>query len=266
MSNTRESFVVFRNWVQAIDELPEEFQLSTYKALAQYGLTQQIPEHASPVTKALLVSFSVGLENSIARYNASVENGKKGGNPNFKKGQPNPYIHSKNKEQKTPNSSQIETSIEQSDQITQDNLAQPKHNLNDNYYDNNNDNIYENDNDIASEKNVFNNYQEECERVRERNDEQRAHFVRYFTGFFDWTFTEPWVSLGYEVVDTMIEALEQAEAFGLKFKNATYTKKQLDEIIHSLNSVQFRKIVSQLHFNKEIKNRPYYILGCFFAI
>lgn len=81
MGIIRDSFVMFKNWTESIEALPEEYQLECYKAVAKYGLTGVIPDGISPVAKAILISFSAGMENNIARYNASVENGKKGGRP-----------------------------------------------------------------------------------------------------------------------------------------------------------------------------------------
>ena len=37
----RESFVIYKNWAEAINLLPEEFQIETYKALVEYGLSFQ---------------------------------------------------------------------------------------------------------------------------------------------------------------------------------------------------------------------------------
>lgn len=81
MGIIRDSFIIFKNWSDAINALPEEYQLEAYKSLVYYGTTGDMPNDISPVTKAILISFSVGMENSICRYNASVENGKKGGRP-----------------------------------------------------------------------------------------------------------------------------------------------------------------------------------------
>ena len=131
----RDSFVIFKNWAEAIETMPEEYQLETYKALVRYGVNGVIPEDISPFAKAMLVSFSRDMENNIAKYKASVENGKKGGNPNFKKGQSNPYYA-----QKTDNQS----ITEDNPKITEDNLDEPSDNL---YV-----NVYVNDNDILKKE------------------------------------------------------------------------------------------------------------------
>lgn len=136
MGIIRESFVIFKNWAEAINALPEENQLETYKALIEYGLHGQIPQDISPVSKAMLISFSVGMENSICRYSASVENGKLGGRP------------PKDKNQNKPNEN-----LEEPNQ-TQENLKEPTRNLNVNVNDNVNvnvnDNIYNNTNNKLS--------------------------------------------------------------------------------------------------------------------
>ena len=107
----RKSFVMFKNWADAINALPEDYQLEAYKALMQYGITGIIPQDISAISNAILIGFSGAMDSAINRYNANVENGKKGGRP-------------KNLEK--PNK-------------TQQNPQKPNHNLNDNVNDNVND-------------------------------------------------------------------------------------------------------------------------------
>ena len=111
MGIIRESFIIFKNWTDAINALPEDYQLETYKALVHYGMEGKIPEGLSAVANAMLISFSVGMENRVGRYLASVENGKKGGRP-----------------KKTEN---LEKPSE-----TKENLVEPNQNLNVNVNDN----------------------------------------------------------------------------------------------------------------------------------
>ena len=77
----RESFVIYKNWAEAINLLPEEFQIETYKALVEYGLSGKIPDNVSAICNAMLVSFSKDMERNIERYNLAVQNGQKGGAP-----------------------------------------------------------------------------------------------------------------------------------------------------------------------------------------
>ena len=80
----RQNFVFFKNWVETINTLPEEYQLETYKSLCEYGLSGVMPSEVSAVVKAILQSFSVAMDNAISRHKVLIENAKKGGNPNFK--------------------------------------------------------------------------------------------------------------------------------------------------------------------------------------
>lgn len=139
MGIIRDSFIIFKNWADAINALPEEYQLEAYKSLVAYGTSGQMPDDISQVTKALLISFSVGMENSICRYNASVNNGKLGGRPPKKK-------------------EELETQGNlEKPSITQDNLDEPTHNLNVNV----NDNV--NKNNIVVVDNLSTNITHACE-------------------------------------------------------------------------------------------------------
>lgn len=125
MGIVRESFVMFKNWADAIDCLPVKYQLECFKAVTKYGLTGLIPDNLSPVVKALILSFSVGMENNIARYRASVANGRLGGRP--------PKNQEKTKETQ-PEKDVKKITQENLDKPsrTQENLEEPNHNLNDN--------------------------------------------------------------------------------------------------------------------------------------
>lgn len=143
MGLIRDSFIIFKNWTDAINTLPEEYQLEAYKSLVAYGTTGQIPDDISQITKALLISFSVGMENSICRYNASVNNGKLGGRP------------PKNKEElKTqenlakPNKTQLNLNKPSN---SKENPNEPNHNLNVNVNVNDNVNL---EKKINKEKNT----------------------------------------------------------------------------------------------------------------
>lgn len=135
MGLIRDSFVIFKNWADAINALPDEYQLETYKALVQYGISGEMPQGLSPVASAMLISFSVGMENSICRYSASVENGKLGGRP------------PKNKNLEEPNKTQQNLDKPRQTQVNQ---QEPTNNLNVN--DNVNENVNVNDN-ILKRKN-----------------------------------------------------------------------------------------------------------------
>lgn len=243
MGIVRDSFVIFKNWTDAINVLPEEYQLETYKAVVSYGITGKIPQNLSPITNALLISFSKGMENSILRYNASVQNGKKGGAP----------IGNKNAKKKTKNEDILKE-------------KQPKNNLEQPKTSKNNLNVNVNDNVNIKLVNKFKNeYQEMCGRVRERTMKEREIYLKFYEEYFHELITDPWKSLGYEIVDTMIEASEQARDDGIKFDHRVIRTSELAQVFVKVDTDKFRSIVTQLKWNEEIKNRPYYILGCIFT-
>lgn len=255
MGLIRDSFVIFKNWTEAIEALPEEYQLECYKAVAKYGLTGEIPEGISSVSKAMLISFSVGMENSIGRYNASVENGKKGGRP------PKEKVTETQENLTEPNKTQ--QNLEKPNE-TQENLTEPTHNLNVNV------NVNDNVNDIKlvnkiKKINCFEEYNitHACERVPQKSQEEREPYLHYYREFFDYCFSDEWRNVALEIIDTIIEAMEQAkDEQGLKFNGKTYNNNSFASMVSKIDCDHFRSIVTQLKFNSEIKHRPTYILGC----
>ena len=83
----RDSFLVFRNQVDSIRHLPTEQQAEAYNALADYNMVGELPQGLSPAVRALMQSFKLSVEKSIANHIASVENGRKGGIANSKRGE-----------------------------------------------------------------------------------------------------------------------------------------------------------------------------------
>lgn len=74
-------FIFYKSFYDSINALDESMQLEVYKALAEYGLTGEMRDDLSPITKALLTAMIPTIDNANKRYVASVENGKKGGRP-----------------------------------------------------------------------------------------------------------------------------------------------------------------------------------------
>ena len=122
-----DSFVMHKSYIEAARKLPKDKQLDFYNWLIDFALDDIEPDFSTETPEmqfALDLVFGQIKESvtaSIKRYKSSVENGRKGGNPNFKKGHPNPYY--KKKDFSTVNS----------DNITQDNLNK-NDNVNDNSY------------------------------------------------------------------------------------------------------------------------------------
>lgn len=264
MGIIRESFIILKNWGEAINTLPEEYQLETYKALVEYGTTGKMPDNVSAICKAMLISFSKDMERNIEKYSIAVQNGQKGGAP---KGNQNAKKKEKNEEKNKDNTEQSKT--------TENNQKQPTYNQNqaetskNKLYVNVNDNVNVNVNDISQsnkeENNVFSSsYTHTCEgeRVSYKTKEEREEYLVLFKDVFD-TLTGSFKDAGLEIIDTLLEAREIACTFeGLKFNHKSIGKISFDEMVKHLEPEKFREIAGQLALNAEIKNRPYYILGC----
>lgn len=121
----RDSFIFYKSWLNVIKDLPSDVQLEIYQATTEYALNGNLTE-LKPMAR---VAFSFmkqdidkARENYEKKVNQNKQNGKKGGNPNFKKGKANPYYKDNSK-------------------ITEDNPTLPKiteDNPNDNVISNNN--------------------------------------------------------------------------------------------------------------------------------
>ncbi len=76
----RESFVFFKSFFEAIEEIPAKYQPDIYAAVCRYSLYGEIPE-LTGVAKALFILMKANLDASEKKYIAAIENGKKGGRP-----------------------------------------------------------------------------------------------------------------------------------------------------------------------------------------
>ena len=129
----RESFVFFKSFWEAIQEIPDDKdKLDCLTMIMQYGLYGDENSDIKGLPKAVFSIAKPVIDSIAKRYNASVENGKKGGRPKENK-EPNKNLKKPNKNPK------VNAGL---------NLKKPNHNLNDN--DNVNDNV--NDNEKKKEK------------------------------------------------------------------------------------------------------------------
>lgn len=247
----RNSFIFYSSYYDAISELPEDEQGLIYKAIIDYAIAKKEPHNLTPACRMCFKLIKPTIDAALSRYDASVENGKKGGAP---KGNSNAQKQPKNN---------LETTQEQPRNNLETSEIQAKNNLD---IDIDMDVDKDLDKDIDFElvnKNKFNiEFQETCARVRERTQKEREPYLKFYSDYFYEWLIDPWKSIGYEVVDTMIEAHEQATVFGLKFDHKIITGKEFVKIISNVDVEQFRSIATQIRFNEDIKNRPYYILGC----
>ena len=146
----RDSFVFYRSFAEVISMIPDaEDQIALLNALIEYGLNGTEPDLQYPLS-AMFKQMTSSIAGAQRRYQANVENGKKGGNPNFKKGKSNPYYSSKKITQDNPKITQ------HNPDITQDNREITPDNLNDNDNVNDNEKIYKDFSQLSLRKNLNN--------------------------------------------------------------------------------------------------------------
>ena len=118
----RDSIVFYRSYYEVIKELPDEQKLKVYEAIFEYGLNDNEVE-LDGLIRAIFNLTKPNIDSANARYEASVENGKKGGRPK-----------KENLEKPSHNLDKTQT--------------KPRQNLNDNV--NDNDNVNVNDNVVVA--------------------------------------------------------------------------------------------------------------------
>lgn len=96
----KDSFVFYRSFYESIKNLDKDTQLEIYSAICEYSLNDEIGE-LSPVATAIFTLMKPNIDSATKRYNASVENGKKGGRP--KKEKPNGNLKKPSKNLEKPN-------------------------------------------------------------------------------------------------------------------------------------------------------------------
>ncbi len=146
----RNSFVFFASYYDAIKNLPEDEQGQFYKTLVEYIIVGKQPKKLSQTAKACFLLVKPFLDNSAKRYDANIENGKKGGRPKKQEQKP----------KQNPTETQTKPNNNPSDNpnITQEKPnPKPKQNLNriEKNSNRNINNIKENNN--IKEKNTLDN-------------------------------------------------------------------------------------------------------------
>lgn len=76
----KDSFVFYRSFYESIKNLDKDIQIEIYNAICEYSLND-VQVELSPIASAIFTLIKPNIDNATKRYNASVENGKKGGRP-----------------------------------------------------------------------------------------------------------------------------------------------------------------------------------------
>lgn len=129
----KDSFVFYKSFYDAIKKIPEEYQLELYNAILSYSLEGIEPNNLSSIAEAMFILIKPNIDSSQKRYEASVENGKKGGRP-LKKTQEEPD-ENLNETQQKPNQNLDETQEEPDQNLNvdvDDNVDVNDNNINNN--------------------------------------------------------------------------------------------------------------------------------------
>lgn len=230
MGIVRDSFVMLKDWIEGIESLPTyKEQLEAYKAVSRFGLTGEIPENLSKSVKPLLIMLKGGMERNMARYRASVENGKLGGAP---KGNQNAKKLSTMEEEKQPKTTQI-------------NLEQPKTTKN---------NLNVNDLLFVNYINI------------NKRDKLASVFVDKFRDYIDNYCNTQELKEQTEFILMTLATMQQfaIEQNGLKFNGKQYSVIKLADALVRLGNEDLTRINNALLLNKDdIKDLDKYIIGTF---
>ena len=80
MSDKSNSVIILRSYWESIKDLSDDKQLLFLKSIIEYGMDSIEPEFTG-IEKSFWIQIKTTIDSSMKRYNASVENGKKGGAP-----------------------------------------------------------------------------------------------------------------------------------------------------------------------------------------
>lgn len=129
----KESFLIYTSFYKPISILSDKQLGRLFRAIFRYQLGEvvDVEEDIRMAFEFFKNQFEIDESKYQSKIKRDVENGHKGGNPNFKKGKTNPYYNKDKKEisQDNPNITQDNHGLSD---ITQDKAI----NVNDNDYDN----------------------------------------------------------------------------------------------------------------------------------
>lgn len=79
---TKETFVMYKSYIDAVNKVKNnDAKLELLLAICNYSLTGVEPEFNSDVADIVFTAIKPSIDGASKRYEASVENGKKGGAP-----------------------------------------------------------------------------------------------------------------------------------------------------------------------------------------
>lgn len=142
----KESFILYTSFYKPISKLSDKQLGRLFRAVFRYNLGEvfDVEEDIEMAFEFFKNQFDIDESKYQSKVMRDIENGRKGGNPNFKKGQSNPYYRQGSNGNSPEGGKEITQDNPRLSEITQDNPALPKITqdkaINDN--DNDNDNVH----------------------------------------------------------------------------------------------------------------------------
>ena len=122
MSDKSNSVIILRSYWESIKGLPDDKQLLFLKSIIEYGMDSIEPEFTG-IEKSFWIQIKATIDNSMKRYNTSIENGKKGGAP---KGNNNAKKQPETTQQQPKSTQEQPKTTEQQPKSRVDNLYKDK--------------------------------------------------------------------------------------------------------------------------------------------
>jgi hypothetical protein len=133
----RDSFVFYRSFSEAIDDLPDNEQLKVYRAIKEYALNEKEIELTGTAR-----SFFKLIKPQIVANNRRYKNGKKGGRPPEEQKPTDNQGVTKQEPNNNPGKTELEPTQEQGENL-QETKQKPNENVNDNENVNEKENVNE---------------------------------------------------------------------------------------------------------------------------
>jgi len=89
MNKERNGFIFLKTFDESINDLEEDDKCIMYKAIIHYGLYGVEPDLQKGYLKSIWKLITSTIDVTSKKYDASVENGKKGGRPKKTQEKPN---------------------------------------------------------------------------------------------------------------------------------------------------------------------------------
>ena len=80
----RTGFVFLPSYLEAVEKVPEAYRAEALMAICRFGITGEEPEESSAYTQIILSLIRNSITHGKGKYQASRENGAKGGRPKKK--------------------------------------------------------------------------------------------------------------------------------------------------------------------------------------